>query len=490
MDDFHSSPSSKLPFVGWRETRLRFLRAEDGSMLVFGLFLFVLMLMIGGIAIDVMRFEYTRSGTQQTLDRAVLAAASLKQVREPKVVVEDYFDKAGMSERLGETYSDSPTLNSKRVWADARAGVDTYFMHMLNVDTLSSPAGATAEEAVSNIEISLVLDISGSMRNNGMQITKLRTAAKEFFATVLAGDAKKFTSINVVPYAGHVNVGRKLYEAFGGAATTHTNSYCLDLNSSDYASAGLPSKNLPQVPHFMNWTIDWPTMDWGWCPGAKAEIQVAQNDEAALSTYIESIRLHDGTGTQSGIKYGLLLLNPDMKSIFDTLPTIPSDFAGRPMAWPNTPDANVQKYLIVMTDGVITEQVRPTYTDTLRDFDSDRKDNEYYDGSNSKSDPDTVDGTNHVLLNSQVELQNQKSSYRTTPTSASTNIARFKAQCDLAKANGVIIYTIAFNTDSSAAAPMKYCATKPSNFFEVKDKEISDAFAVIARNIQQLRLTQ
>ena len=29
-----------------------------------------------------------------------------------------------------------------------------------------------------------------------------------------------------------------------------------------------------------------------------------------LDTFIDNIRLHDGTGTMSGMKYGLMLLNP------------------------------------------------------------------------------------------------------------------------------------------------------------------------------------
>ncbi|WP_096786304.1 pilus assembly protein TadG-related protein [Rhodobacter sp. CZR27] len=468
----------------------RFAGAEDGSVLVFGLILFILMLLIGGMAIDVMRFEYARSGTQQTLDRAVLAAASLKQVREPNEVVEDYFAKAGMSDRLVDTNWDRPTLNAKQVTADGRVDVPTLFMSLMNVDMLASPAAAGAEEAVSNIEISLVLDISGSMRN-GMQITKLRTAAKEFFATVLAGDAKDFTSINIVPYAGHVNLGPDLYSAFKGAARLHGESHCLELGASDYTTAGKPASGLPPVPHYMKWAIDSATMDWGWCPGASAAVKLAQNDQAALNTYIDNIRLHDGTGTQSGIKYGLTLLNPDMRSIFEGLVDkgkIPEAFDGRPMDWSTTAGTSVQKYLIVMTDGVITEQARPRYTG-LRDIDTDSKDNEKVNGI---EDPDKVDGINHDLWNATVELDKQPADNRPTSnlSSAATNITRFKAQCDLAKAKGVIVYTIAFNTDSTAAAPMKYCASKPSYFFEVRDREISAAFAVIARNIRQLRLTQ
>jgi Flp pilus assembly protein TadG len=75
----------------------RFRNDEDGAMIVFGLIFFVLMLMIGGLAVDFMRFEYTRTRLQNTLDRATLAAASLDQQLDPTLVVKDYLLKANMA---------------------------------------------------------------------------------------------------------------------------------------------------------------------------------------------------------------------------------------------------------------------------------------------------------------------------------------------------------------------------------------------------------
>ena len=53
----------------------QFRREEDGSLLIFGLFYFVMMLVLAGVALDLMRFEERRTQLQQTTDRAVLAAA-------------------------------------------------------------------------------------------------------------------------------------------------------------------------------------------------------------------------------------------------------------------------------------------------------------------------------------------------------------------------------------------------------------------------------
>jgi Flp pilus assembly protein TadG len=475
-----------------RQTFVRFLREEDGQIAVFTLILFFLMVAFSGMAVDMMRHENARTDLQQTLDRAILAAASMKQVRDPDVVVEDYFTKAGMSDYL-DTVDFKSDLDSSEVLVTAFVPVKTFFMGLLNVDNLDAGARGKAEEGVSNIEISLVLDISGSMRF-GNQIGKLRVAAKSFFSQILTTDAKKTTSINVVPYAGHVNVGPFLFSEFGGVRT-HDKSSCLELPAADFSTAGKPTVGLSQLPHFMQWAIDTATMDWGWCPRDNSAIIVAQNDKVKLDTFIDNIRLHDGTNTQTGMKYGLMLLNPDMNSIFKKLAdnsVISKDFDNRPMPWSTSVGADVQKYLIVMTDGAITDQFRPRYTG-LRDPDTDTLDNE---SVNSTKDPDTIDGIDHDLWNDTVELEKQPSGNRTSAlSSAATNVTRFSTQCNLAKANGVIVFSIAFNvTDTNARTQMRNCASSTSYYYDVPSNDdgsaINGAFASIALTIKQLRLTQ
>lgn len=468
-----------------------FVRQDDGQISVFTIILFFLMVAFGGMSVDMMRHENARTGLQQTLDRAILAAASMKQVRDPDIVVKDYFQKAGMIDQLAAVDYDK-AVDSREVTAAGTVPVQTYFMRLLDVNTLNAGAAAKAEEGASNIEISLVLDISGSMRF-GDQIGKLRVAAKSFFAQILTTDAKETTSINVVPYAGQVNVGPLLFTKLGGVRT-HANSSCLEVPASAYDNASKVPANLPQVPHFMKWAIDTATMDWGWCPKDNSAIIVAQNDKSKLDTFINNIRLHDGTGTMTGMKYGLMLLNPDMNTIFDELATakvISDDFKDRPKAWSTSVGSDVQKYLIVMTDGAITEQQRPKYTG-IRDTDTDTKDNEKVNGND---DPDKVDGIDHDLLNATMELDNQPSGFRATSVAAATNVTLFGKQCTEAKSKGVIVFSIAFNvTDAAARTQMQNCASSNSYYYNVPSNDdgsaINNAFSSIARTIKQLRLTQ
>lgn len=112
-----------------------------------------------------------------------------------------------------------------------------------------------------------------------------------------------------------------------------------------------------------------------------------------------------------------------------------------------------------MTDGQITDQYRPVET------------------------VDPLNPEDGVVLN-------QRTGDRLRPTTRSTNLARFYAMCDKAKEQKIQIYTIAFEAPSNAVTEMRNCATAPAYFYDVNGVEISSAFKSIARQINQLRLTQ
>ena len=56
-----------------------FRKDDRGSLVMFSLFIFLAMLMFGGIAVDLMLYENRRTHVQNSTDRAVLAAANLNQ---------------------------------------------------------------------------------------------------------------------------------------------------------------------------------------------------------------------------------------------------------------------------------------------------------------------------------------------------------------------------------------------------------------------------
>ena len=84
----------------------------------------------------------------------------------------------------------------------------------------------------------------------------------------------------------------------------------------------------------------------------------------------------------------------------------------------------------------------------------------------------------------------QRKGDKETLRKRSKNVESFFAMCNGAKAQGIQIYTIAFEAPSSAIEEMRTCATAPAFFYNVEGVEISSAFKSIARQINQLRLTQ
>ena len=222
----------------------RFWATQDGSLTVLALTLFLLMVMMGGLAVDLMRYEQTRTTLQNTLDRATLASASLTQKLDSKSVVSDYFTKAGLDQYL-KSITVSEGMNFRNVTADAAAATDPYFLHLIGHDQLDAAGHSMAEQRVTNVEIMLVLDVSGSMASNS-KLTNLKTAANEFVDTVLSSDADHKISIGLVPFNGQVNIGPDLRAKYTGLTDDPgvTNVQCVDMPSTVYNQTALPTNTV------------------------------------------------------------------------------------------------------------------------------------------------------------------------------------------------------------------------------------------------------
>ena len=125
------------------QSQAEFNRDESGALLIFGLVLFTLMAIMGGIALDLMRYETTRVTLQNTLDRSTLAAAALTNGMDPETVVRDYFRKAGLSDQLA-TVTVTEAMNTRRVRAVGVADTQPFFLHMIGVDDFRAKARAAA----------------------------------------------------------------------------------------------------------------------------------------------------------------------------------------------------------------------------------------------------------------------------------------------------------------------------------------------------------
>ncbi len=341
-----------------------FRKDEDGGFIIFSLYLFIIMLMVGGLAVDFMRYEITRSRISSTLDRAILAAANLNQSSPPADVVQNYFDINGMSQFLNAPTNVTGGINSRTVNANASATVPMMFANMIGIDTMDTMVAATATESVEDIEISLVLDISGSMGWNS-KLEELQAAAVDFIDIIYDDNEHDDISISIIPYSTQVSVGLDLLQHFN-VNWAHDESTCVDFEATDFETPGISTTmSLTQAAHLDPWNVWGPLQDGGSrlnvCrDDPQSEILAITNVEQDLIDHINALTAGGNTSIEIGVKWGLALLHHDAQGAITNLVgsnTVPSEFNGRP--YTTTSGASV-KIMVVMTDGINTEEYRLT----------------------------------------------------------------------------------------------------------------------------------
>jgi len=340
----------------------RFSRDEDGSLIIFGVYILVIILMVGGIGIDLMRYERDRAELQYTLDRAVLAAADLDQTLSPNAVVADYFDKAGLSQYLTNVTVDQG-LSYRVVSGTATAQIETQFMRMSGVDTLTANAASTAEERIDGVEISLVLDVSGSMNSNS-KLSNLKTAARDFIDEMIDNTEDGKLSISIIPYATQVAMPANFINEFN-ISQEQDLSNCVNFQSSDFDTTEISLVDpMQRTMHFDPWyTVDGRDnnpMDEVRLPVCESkssrEMMILQKDRVALKDFITNLTAAGNTSIDVGMKWGTALLDPSLQPVVDAMIADGSVDAGFD-ALPQTYDSgDTLKVIVLMTDGQNTSQ--------------------------------------------------------------------------------------------------------------------------------------
>lgn len=347
----------------------RFLRNEDGTVLFFAVAMMLVMLMLAGMGVDIMRFETVRTELQQTADRATLASASITQELDPEDVVRDYFTKAGLENKLTSVVV-TTGLNFRTVHVEARADTNPIFLNLYNkrvVEELEARALSVAEQRITNVEIMLVLDVSGSM--NGAKIQNLKTSAKEFVQTVLEADGEGRISIGIVPYNGQVNMPQYMQDLFTRRQDDHNvaNVNCFDLPASVYTGLGLSvNLQMPVTGHVdtfssTNYSSGYvsatdgtavPNPNNRWCPvSATNTILPPTNVISTLQNHIDGLSAIGATSINAGMKWGMALMDPGSRGVISALVgrgNTPAKFDGRPYDYN---DEEAMKVVVLMTDG-------------------------------------------------------------------------------------------------------------------------------------------
>ncbi|SFG64172.1 Putative Flp pilus-assembly TadE/G-like [Sulfitobacter dubius] len=340
-----------------------FRKDESGGMLILMLAIFFGITIFGGLAVDLANHERTRTTFQTHLDNAVLAAASLSQELDAEEVVRSYLLSAGLDPSEVEIDTSEEKIGGilvgRTVEASLPAGLNTYFFRFFDIETLGMTISSEATERVEDIEISLVLDVSGSMGErtsdrSGIKLDLLKNAASDFVETILSDSEEGRVSISIIPYSTKVNAGANL---LGQYTTTseHNYSHCVDFEANDYSLISLdPTRQLQRTGHFQFQsmsTSDQSRGQWVCRYDAGFAITPLSNSVAALKAQISALTAEGSTSIDVGAKWGLALLDPSAQAPVSGLiasGVVGAEFQGRPH--PHGAE-NSMKVLVLMTDG-------------------------------------------------------------------------------------------------------------------------------------------
>ncbi len=433
-------------------TSLRFKDDDRGTVAVlFGLSCICLMLVVG-LAVDSARYHNITSKVQDSLDAAILAGAKLlpnddANDTDIQTRAQAFFDTAIASAGVKLTSIEDLQLTIDRpnstVSANLSATVPSLFggLAFQPKQALLTQSSKVVYD-VKPIELSMVLDITGSMNDKG-KISDLKGAATDVVDILFKNSvSEKAVRIAVAPYSASVNAGALASQVTDLPVTTncgwswHANWSCKDTagvdadtcvierqganGATDAAPAG--ADKLPNVP----------TTPYGnyVCPSSTVIPLLGKSQADLIKNTINGYAASGATAGHIGTAWGWYLLSPNWSGVF------PTDSDPAPYN-----DGKTEKSMIVMTDGLFNTS--------------------YLSGGNTPA------------------AQQSQESY-----------TRFQELCTGAKAQGITVYTVGFDlADPTAIQNLQLCASAPDHFFDAKTgADLRKAFKDIANKLSTLHV--
>lgn len=184
-----------------------FLRSEHGNVaMLFALACLVIFPLVG-FAIDFSRVIVEKHKLQQATDAAALAAAhdAFMSEEDRRKVIDAHLNH--LQDVLGRDVSYDFSQDAEgRISLVTRISVNTTLAKIMGKDEVDITVRSDAVEGGADIEVAMVLDITGSMTGN--RITALRAAANDLVDIVVKDEQEPYyTKVSMVPYSVAVNVG-------------------------------------------------------------------------------------------------------------------------------------------------------------------------------------------------------------------------------------------------------------------------------------------
>ncbi len=196
----------------------------NGIVLILVAFLLVPFIILLAMATDVGQLLVVKKRLISAVDAAALDLAKHPNLTDATAQNDlvTAFVNANFASQSGITFS-KPTVtrtvnnNNKFVDVSVSATINTSFARVIGVKTLSTTIHSQALAAENYLEVVLVLDTTGSMKDtygSTSGIEGLKTAATTLVNTLFTNDPeKKYVKIGVVPFTDTVNVGTQYANA-------------------------------------------------------------------------------------------------------------------------------------------------------------------------------------------------------------------------------------------------------------------------------------
>ncbi|SDM80544.1 pilus assembly protein [Maricaulis salignorans] len=494
---------------------------------IFALALMPVTLLAGG-SVDLSTAMNARSRLAQALDAAALAVGTNATISDEEALeIATGFINANYPEReLGNITSVTVSLDTETDTVTVRgaAEVRTTMLGLAGIQTITVHWESVAQRARQRIELAMVLDNTGSM--GGSKIRGLRDAA-HLLSEILfeGGDDPDDVMIGLVPFAATVNVGTgferdwwldpdatsPIHAEWAGGdysveecrgrgrrrtcttTTIHPNHWDLfdQLQNTSWGGC-VESRSLPMdiddtppnagqpetlfVPHFApdepdtsyypNDYIDDDVSGSAWdrlrnlpkYDGARPNrggpnaactstpITALTNSRSRVDRAISDMDANGTTNIANGVSWGVRVLSPQMPFSEGT----------------GYDDRDVLKAMVILTDG--DNVLRGENSDFMSEY-------EAYG-----------------------YIADNRLGIRTTSDSRLSEALdeRTIAACNYAKAQGIRVYTITFQVNSSSTRRMmEACASSPSLYFDSPSTSaLRDTFEMIAGDLANLRLAR
>lgn len=434
-------------------------RAEEGGVAaIVGLSIIPLVLALG-LAVDGGLAYGAHSKLQGALDAAALASARAASSEDADVEADArmFFEANFPPNYLGSRITDFDAIFNEETGElsiDAEIDMPTAFMRVAGLPTVSVAASAVAQQQLNGIELAMVLDVTGSMNRSdpsgGTKLQALKDASDTLLNVVYGeNETVKDVSISVVPYNTEVNLGSDRTDLLTGfnEADFGDDGWkgCVEARAEPFDQDDSP----PSEEAFTAFL--WPIGEGtgfnpsenpnAFCPDS--EVLPLTAEKSVISDHIDGLEAEGFTMTNVGFTWGWRTISPEWQG-----------------EWGSTefPVANdhptIKKAIIFMTDGVA--DWAPGYYTSYGFLDERRLGT----GSERRAESEVND--------------------------------RLLASCELAKEQGIEVYTVMFALNNATIErDYRACASSNEHFFDAPNGDALDAaFRDIAGQLTSLRLTQ